>query len=228
MDDSHLIQSTGVSVPGKRPRTLPPGGSFLEMNGLCAHTSRMSEKARGNQEAPGERPAEDPKGSAAEDSEGSAAEPTTSRGESGAEGQEPLGPARETVPGGEEGDQGHRPTPARVVMEGAVDEERGGGPQRRTLRDPADGREWVLEVVGRSTSGVLPLRSIRLMEVRFATADNPELPLRTVLCQEADLDDLSDDEVLGLFHMSRACGRSDERNEGPRPGEGRGGGRRGR
>jgi len=159
-------------------------------------------------------------------------ESTASSGESGAEGQDPGGPAREAAPGREEEstvrDQGHRPTPARVVMEGAVDDGGGVGAKPRTFRDPADGREWVLAVVGRSTSGVLPLRSIRLMEVRFATADNPELPLRMVLCQEGDLGDLSDDEVLGLFHMSRTCGRSDPRNQGPRSGEGRGGGRRGR
>ena len=159
-------------------------------------------------------------------------ESTVSGGESGAEGQDPGGPAKEAAPGREKEstarDQGHRPTPARVVMGGAVDDGGGVGAQRRAFRDPADGLEWVLAVVGRSTSGVLPLRSIRLMEVSFATANNPELPLRMVLCQEGDLGDLSDDEVLGLFRMSRAYGRSDPRNQGLRSGHGRGGGRRGR
>jgi hypothetical protein len=58
------------------------------------------------------------------------------------------------------------------------------------FRDPANGQEWVLEVTGRSTSGVLPLRSIHLMDVSFALADNPELPLRRALCPEEDLSDL--------------------------------------
>jgi hypothetical protein len=125
-------------------------------------------------------------------------------------------------------DSGPRPTPARVVMEGASEAGGGAEPQRRTFRDPSNGREWVLSVAGRSTSGVLPLRSIRLMEVRFAPAEMPDSSARMVLCQETDLGELSDDEVLSLFRRSRVHGQPDTKARGGRSPEGRGGARRGR
>jgi hypothetical protein len=100
-------------------------------------------------------------------------------------------------------DPGRRPTPARVVMEGAAHGTVGLGSQRRAFRDPANGQEWVLEVTGRSTSGVLPLRLIHLMDVSFALADNPEVPLRRALCPEGSLEDLDDEEIMRLFRRSR-------------------------
>jgi len=112
-------------------------------------------------------------------------------------------------------------------MEGASEAGGGGEPQGRTFRDPSDGREWVLSVEGRSTSGVLPLRSIHLMEVRFAPAETPEGSTRTVLCQDADLAELSDDEVLSLFRRSRVHRQPDAKTRGGRSSEGRGGARRG-
>lgn len=86
--------------------------------------------------------------------------------------------------------------------------------QRRTFRDPANGREWVLAVTGRSTSGVLPLRIIPLMEVTFALAENPEVSVRRALCQGGTLDGLADDEVLGLFRRSRPCRTPGRRGRG--------------
>lgn len=124
-------------------------------------------------------------------------------------------------------DPGPRPTPARVVMEGPSEGGSGAGPQRRTFRDPSMGREWVLSIVGRSTSGVLPLRTIRLMEVQFAPAEGSEGPCRTVVSRDTDLAELSEDEVLGLFRLSRVHREPDPKARLARPGEGRGGGRRG-
>jgi hypothetical protein len=125
-------------------------------------------------------------------------------------------------------DPGPRPTPARVVMEGPSEAGSGAGPQRRTFRDPSNGREWVLSVAGRTTSGVLPLRTIRLMEVQFAPAESPEGPCRMVLSQETGLAELSEEEVLSLFRRSRVHRQPDPKTRGARSSEGRGGARRGK
>jgi hypothetical protein len=124
-------------------------------------------------------------------------------------------------------DSGPRPTPARVVMEGSSEVGSGAGPQPRTFRDPTSGREWVLSVAGRSTSGVLPLRIIHLMEVRFAPAGASEGPCRMALSQEADLAELSEDELLSLFRQSRIHREPDPKAPGGRSSAGRTGARRG-
>ena len=218
------------------------------MDGPCDHTSRMSDQTKINREVSEESPETGSEGSAVgsagpgeelraghHDRGGPAGNPASWTGEEPASGpeEEPAsGPEKEpgSGPEGENAPKGQslRPTPARVVMEGSVDDGGGVGDGQRTFRDPSNGLEWLVTVAGRSTSGVLPLRSIRLMEVSFALADDPELPLRMTLCQQEDLSGLSDEEILGLFRMSRSCSHSDSRTHGAQSGEGRGRGRRGR
>jgi hypothetical protein len=103
---------------------------------------------------------------------------------------EPVGP----------GDR--RPTPVRVVMEASEQEEEGKSAGVRELKDPRSGEDWVAKVSGRSTSGVLPLRMIPLMEVGFAKAARPDLPLRRALIQGASLEELDDEELLKLLWVS--------------------------
>lgn len=101
-----------------------------------------------------------------------------------------------------EKDQSRRPTPVRMVMESAKDESEPHGTTTRTFWDGGSGREWVVTVVGRSASGVLPLRSVSLMELCFAWSEAPDRPLRSVIHTGAHLDGLSDEEILGCFQRS--------------------------
>ncbi len=102
----------------------------------------------------------------------------------------------ESEPGGTED---RRPTPVRQVMETGEPEEESVRAGIRELTDPGTGEQWVARVSGRSTSGVLPLRIIPLMEVGFARADRPDLPLRRALTQGDSLEELDDQELLELF-----------------------------
>ncbi len=106
-------------------------------------------------------------------------------------------------------------------MEGSTDAKAEPEENRRVFRDPANDRDWVLTVTGRSTSGVLPLRSIRLMDVTFALAESPAVPLRRALCREALLEGLTEDEVLKLFRRSRPHRSSEPKTQRDRSGEGR-------
>jgi len=93
-------------------------------------------------------------------------------------------------------DQGRRPTPVRQAMDGG-DQDGPGGEERRTrsFSEGEDGEEWVVTVTGRSGSGVLPLRSVSLLELTFARADAPERPLRSTLTHGINLADLSEEEL---------------------------------
>ena len=95
-----------------------------------------------------------------------------------------------------------RPTPVRMAMEGGEDEEPGRLETDRTVHDEGTGLDWVVTVTGRSASGVLPLRTIALMELTFAEAESPEQPLRKALHSGNDLTDLSDDELLSLLQRA--------------------------
>jgi len=95
-----------------------------------------------------------------------------------------------------------RPTPVRMAMEGGDDEEKGRSGTHRAVHHEGTGVDWVVAVSGRSASGILPLRTIFLMELTFATAEKPGQPLRRVLHPGNDLTDLSDHELLSLFEQS--------------------------
>jgi hypothetical protein len=100
-------------------------------------------------------------------------------------------------------ENGRRPTPVRTVMEGLGEEEE---PQdrRRTVHDRESGSDWIVTVSGRSASGILPLRTVPLLELSFALAAEPGRPLRRALCCGRDLLDLPDDELLSSFRNSES------------------------
>jgi hypothetical protein len=66
----------------------------------------------------------------------------------------------------------------------------------RTVRDEFSGTDWVVTVAGRSSSGILPRRSVPLMELTFSRAEEPHRPLRSILRLGNDLNRLSDQELL--------------------------------
>jgi hypothetical protein len=68
----------------------------------------------------------------------------------------------------------------------------------RVIRD-AKGVDWTVTVSGRSAGGVLPLRTVPLMELTFARADDPHRPLRQALAYGIDLPDLPDEKLLSLL-----------------------------
>lgn len=116
-------------------------------------------------------------------------------------------PAREDGGYGGSSDEGteaedRRPTPVRLAMEGG--EEPGGDrdPIQRVVRDPSSGQSWVVSVTGRSASGVLPLRTIPLMELAFALAESPDSPLRTAIRHGEELAGISDEELLSSLARS--------------------------
>ncbi len=170
----------------------------------------MSDTERNHQEASREHSGAE-SSNPPEDRAAERKEPSVTPGESSVE--KGVDPA--------EKDQGRRPTPARVVMEGTTEAKTGSEENWRIFRDPANDRDWVLTVTGRSTSGVLPLRSIRLMDVTFALAESPAVPLRRALCREAFLEGLTDDEVLKLFRRSRPHRSSEPKTRREESGEGR-------
>ena len=102
--------------------------------------------------------------------------------------------------GGQEEDR--RPTPVRMVMEGGEEDDTPGTEDIRTFQDVETGDDWVAKVAGRSTSGILPLRTVPLLEITFARAQEPSRPLRQALGYGTDLGRISDQELLSLFTRS--------------------------
>jgi hypothetical protein len=100
-------------------------------------------------------------------------------------------------------DTDRRPTPVRLAMEAGEPSSKGPIAENRSFLDPENGREWIARVSGRSTSGVLPLRTISIMEVTFYEVKEPDLPARHVLCQGDSLGGMDDGELLQLLRSSR-------------------------
>ena len=101
-----------------------------------------------------------------------------------------------------DGEEGRRPTPVRTVMEGGGGEGEEAELELRKFRDPASGEEWIVWISGRSISGILPLRTIPLMELAFAKAEDPRQPLRRATSQGSVLEPLLDDDLVELLHAS--------------------------
>lgn len=132
-------------------------------------------------------------------------------------------------PGGAE-DDSRRPTPVRMAMDGgeASDLEDEGVP--RVIEDLAEGARWIVTVVGRSVSGILPLRTVPVMELSFAKEEAPNEALKTVLCFGGDLTEIPDHELLTCLERSGPFrepmrpredrGRKGRRTKGPRPPKG--------
>jgi hypothetical protein len=96
-------------------------------------------------------------------------------------------------------EEDRRPTPVRMAMEGADAEGSSEGPPQRTFSDPEGGEDWVVTIGGRSASGILPLRTVALLDLNFARVGEPQNPLRRVLCPGGDLDELSEETLLAAF-----------------------------
>lgn len=109
---------------------------------------------------------------------------------------------KEPEPGEEGEGQDRRPTPVRVVMDGAPEKEGISGNESRILVDPATGQEWIARITGRSSSGVVPTRSIALMEVAFFSPGDPDTPVRHTLCQSEAMGELGEDGILQVFRAS--------------------------
>ena len=88
------------------------------------------------------------------------------------------------------------PTPVRLAMEGTGEETEEDPGVTRTVRDEFSGTDWVVTVVGRSSSGILPRRSVPLMELTFSRAEEPHRPLRSILRLGDDVNRLSDEDLL--------------------------------
>ena len=97
---------------------------------------------------------------------------------------------------------GRRPTPVRMVMEGGAEEAKGRPDEKRVIHDEGSGLDWVVTVSGRSVSGILPIRTVLLMELNFAKAEEPDRPLRRALCHGGDLAEVPDDQLLSSFKSS--------------------------
>ncbi len=109
-------------------------------------------------------------------------------------------------------EEAHRPTPVRMVMEGTEPERDETVEEVRTVQDPETGKSWSVKVVGRGASGILPVRSIPLMELSFSDASGAGAPTRRVTCHGDGLEGMPDAELVRLLSRSRAVEES--------PGEG--------
>lgn len=103
-----------------------------------------------------------------------------------------------------EGDR--RPTPVRTVME--TDEEPEAQPQApelfRTFSDPRTGTEWTAEVTGWSMSGVLPLRTVPILEVVFRNNEPGAPPQKRIVHQGENLSGFTEAELVELFSRAEA------------------------
>ena len=127
------------------------------------------------------------------------------------------------APAGEE--EGRRPTPVRMAMEGVEGDASPPPEEDRAVVEPTSGTEWVVTLSGRSGSGILPLRSIPLMELTFSKGQEPERPLRRVLTRGEDLVGLTDEDLLDLLAVSEPYrppqGPPSTEDDRPRRGKGR-------
>jgi len=120
-----------------------------------------------------------------------------------------------------EAEEPRRPTPVRMAMEGE-EEERERPEKVRVIRDEASGSDWIVTVSGRSASGILPLRTVPLMELAFSIAEDPGCFLRRAVFYGGTLAELPDAELLSALESSEPFGepmREPTEKEGPgRPG----------
>jgi len=103
---------------------------------------------------------------------------------------------------GDAQDEGRRPTPVRMGMESGEEDDDAGTENARTFQDGKTGEEWIARVTGQSSSGILPLRTVPLLEITFARAQEPDRPLRQALGYGTNLGRISDQELLSLLQRS--------------------------
>ena len=101
-----------------------------------------------------------------------------------------------------DGVEDRRPVPVRAAMDASEPEEGDEGSLLRQFCDPKTDQEWVVRISGRSTSGVLPLRVIPLMELNFSKSEAPNAPVRRAIYQGESMDELDDAGLLLLFRSA--------------------------
>jgi hypothetical protein len=100
-------------------------------------------------------------------------------------------------------------------MEGGEEEESVVEGASREIHDPVAGVDWVATVAGRSASGILPLRTVPVLDLVFAHADQPDRPLRRVLHFGEKLSDVPDRELLSALAGSKPFSEPLEEPEPP-------------
>lgn len=108
----------------------------------------------------------------------------------------------EGAEGGEEEDGDRRPTPVRMGIETGEDEVDPDEENSRRFHQPESETDWIVRVSGRSASGVIPLRTVPLMELTFFQSDEPNEPLRRILHYGETLSRIPDHELLALLERS--------------------------
>jgi hypothetical protein len=103
---------------------------------------------------------------------------------------------------GEEDGGDRRPTPVRMGIEAGEDAEDLDQENTRVVKEVETEIDWIVRVSGRSASGVIPLRTIPLMELTFSRLETPNEPLRRVLHHGETLARIPDHELLSLLGKS--------------------------
>jgi hypothetical protein len=127
---------------------------------------------------------------------------------------------------GDERDEVRRPTPVRAVMEGGSEAEPASDRLTRAFSDEETGSDWIVTLTGWSASGILPLRTVPLVELTFSRSDDPQEPLRRALCRGENLAGMSDAELLEAFRNSEPFSPPMREPQPARKIAGRGGTRR--
>ena len=124
---------------------------------------------------------------------------------------------------GEEREDVKRPTPVRMAMDGGNEAEPVQNETTRVLHDAESGSDWSVNLTGWSASGVLPLRTVPLVELTFSRVEAPDEPVRKVLQQGESLAEFSDEDLLAAFRNSgpfrppmRQAEASEKRGKGGR------------
>lgn len=111
-----------------------------------------------------------------------------------------AGPPTENTPVPDE--EGRRPTPVRTVMESGDEGEKDEPEIIRVIRDEETGSDWIVSVSGWSAGGILPLRSVPLLELTFAKSEQPEIPLCRAYSYGETLEAIPDHDLLSTLRNS--------------------------
>ena len=111
-------------------------------------------------------------------------------------------PVQDAVSSASSMDDNRTPTPVRLAMEGNEDEDEEELGRPRLIEDPDSGVKWIVTVSGRSASGILPLRTVPIMELNFAQEDLPKETRQAALCFGKDLSEVPDQDLLACLRKS--------------------------
>jgi hypothetical protein len=74
----------------------------------------------------------------------------------------------------------------------------------RSFSDPSSGTEWTAEVTGWSRSGVLPLRTVPILEIVFRTGEPDTAPQKRIVHQGESLKGFTEAELVRLLSKAEA------------------------